>query len=194
MLKSSQSSEAHDAMKKSLRTLVEPDYLQALGHAIYNFACLEWNIVWLADALKPGYVFTIQNHRKTVGRIAADFQRLVKKSARRNPTVADELNRLSETFLRLVKERDRLVHGKPATTSPTGEQCLVYAEDGRSMTWNEAAILDVAQEFEAAATEANALFCSWVPGGVLQHEPGINFGADHSEPSGEATGSANLEH
>jgi hypothetical protein len=39
-----------------LRIVVDDPYVMALGRATYVFAILEWNAVWCAERLDPGFI------------------------------------------------------------------------------------------------------------------------------------------
>jgi len=100
-------------------------YLLALGRATYNFAYLEWGIVWLVETIDHGFLET--SRRLTAGRIAARFLEAV---GRIGPNYADRpaLLALGEEFRAFVDERNRLMHGNPFTATG-GEQRLLY--DGK---------------------------------------------------------------
>jgi hypothetical protein len=136
------------------RIPVDPDYVSALGRATYNFAYLEWGMVWLAERLQPGYLSTVGN--KMAGRIASDFEAIVKSSSISDTSIERRLKELSKTFKGLVVRRNQLVHGAPCT-APGGEQRLRYSGKGTGFEWQESDILTAAQDFETAAIEANAL-------------------------------------
>ena len=66
-------------MSYQFRIPVEERYLSALGRATYNFAYLEWQIVWIINVLDPDYVNSVRG--KTAGCIAKDFQRVVERKS-----------------------------------------------------------------------------------------------------------------
>ena len=111
--------------EQSERIPVADEYLRALGRATYNFAYLEWAIVWLMETLQPGFVRIVST--MTAGEIGNRFSEAVGKL---DDDVSDQdrLEELARDYAELVTDRNSLVHGNPHT-SPTGEQRLLY--DGR---------------------------------------------------------------
>ena len=109
----------------SERIPVADDYLRTLGRAIYNFAYLEWGIVWLTETIEPG--FLTDASQLTAGQIARRFSESIERLA---STVQDkdQLRAVSASFRELLPARDGLVHGNPYTAMG-GEQRLLY--DGR---------------------------------------------------------------
>jgi hypothetical protein len=136
------------------RTPVEETYLHAIGRAVYNFASLEWNIVWLCQVLEPGFVFEAGS--LTTGQVREKFTGLVSALPPDDPD-RSALVSLVETFSSLVKRRDMLVHGKPST-APDGEQRLYYSGKRGAATWSVAAIFEAAQDFEIASRDAHHLY------------------------------------
>ena len=59
------------------RVAIDAPYASALGLAAYCFTICEWNAVWCAENLNPGYINTIEAKRKTAGVIASDLIMLV---------------------------------------------------------------------------------------------------------------------
>ena len=49
-------------MSNEFRIPVEQSYLSAVGRATYNFAYLEWGIVWIVEKLRPGYLNKVRGH------------------------------------------------------------------------------------------------------------------------------------
>jgi hypothetical protein len=47
------------------RLSVDPEYVCALGYAVYAFSYLEWGAVWLAETLKPNYILGELQRRGT---------------------------------------------------------------------------------------------------------------------------------
>ena len=89
---------------------VADDYLHTLGRAIYNFAYLEWGIVWLAETVEPG--FLTDASQLTAGQIARRFS----ESIERLPSTVqdkDQLRAVAASFRELLPARDGLVHGNP---------------------------------------------------------------------------------
>jgi hypothetical protein len=103
------------------RITIDNQYAHALGLAAYCFAVCEWNAVWSAERLQPGYISTIEPLRKTAGVIAKELVDLV--SAISDPALMSICLTPAIEFQRLVQDRNALLHGKPGT-APNGDQRL----------------------------------------------------------------------
>lgn len=146
-------------MSYQFRIPVEERYLNAVGRATYNFAYLEWAIVWIAEKLNPGYVNSVRG--KTAGCIAADFESAVLRQSI-DPGLKNRLATLASNFKALVEQRNGLVHANPMTATG-GEQRLRDSSKPKkrdAFEFAESDILKLASEFELAAIEANEIFHS----------------------------------
>lgn len=103
------------------RVQIDAPYAHALGLAAYCFAQCEWNAVYSAERLQPGYVGTVEPQRKTAGVIANDLIKLV--NAITDQTLQAICLPPANEFKRLVQERNGLLHGKPITAK-NGDQQL----------------------------------------------------------------------
>jgi hypothetical protein len=128
-------------------------YVSALGRATYNFTYLEWGIVWLAETMQPEFIGAVGS--LTAGQIASKFEKFVDNltDAESNYT---RLKALAAEFIKLVGQRNKLMHSKPFTAEG-GEQRLLY--DGKSgrQDWSIEDIIGAARSFEVAAIEAGYL-------------------------------------
>lgn len=131
-----------------LRVAVDDAYVAALGRATFVFAILEWNAVWCAEHLSPGFLNGIA--KKTAGKIAVDFLALVEKIT--DPALKAGCKPPAIEFKRLVNIRNGILHGKPGT-APDGAQRLF--RDGTA--WSPEAIDSAADEFAACGIQLNAL-------------------------------------
>lgn len=104
---------------------VAEEYLRALGRATYNFAYLEWAIIWLTETMRPGFLRGASN--KTAGDISGCFSSAVESLENTNASKV-RLQALASEFSQIVYDRNSLMHGNPHTAQ-TGEQRLFY--DGR---------------------------------------------------------------
>jgi hypothetical protein len=141
------------------RIPVADSYVAALGHAAYNFAYLEWGIVWLGETIQPGFIGKVRS--LTAGLIASQFDVLV--DAIPNDPAHLRLKALATSFIALVVERNRLMHGTPFTAEG-GEQRLLYRGRSDRRDWSTEGIIEAARSFEKAAIEAGDLLY----GGRLQ--------------------------
>jgi hypothetical protein len=103
------------------RVSIDLPYAEALGLAAFCFARCEWDAVWCCELLQPGYIATIKVRRKTAGTIAAELIDLIDGIA--NPVIQAKCTGPAVEFQRLVRERNGLLHGKPASAL-NGDQRL----------------------------------------------------------------------
>ena len=126
------------------RNKVDNAYAFALGIATYCFAICEWNAVWLAERLHPGYVSSVEPKQKTAGKIAKDLLRLV--DAISDPALKTICLPAAADFQVLVRERNALLPGKPGTAT-NGSQRLF--RNGRE--WTAQGIEDFADSVTACS-------------------------------------------
>jgi hypothetical protein len=137
------------------RIPVADDYVAAAGRAAYNFAYLEWGIVWLCEKLERDYIHTVES--KTAGVIAADFARSVAKPSDLPLEIVERLSALADHFSAAVVARNQIMHGTPMTAA-NGEQRLRYTGKHPTIEWTANGLLQAAKSFEDVAIEANDLF------------------------------------
>ena len=128
-------------------------YLRELGRATYNFAYVEWGIVWLAEALEPGFLRDAQT--LTAGQIARRFLTAVEKTPVTEPDLP-ELAALARSFLGLVEERNRLIHGNPFTAD-NGEQRLLYSGKHGRKDWTEELMQQFSDDAATLGSDAGRL-------------------------------------
>jgi hypothetical protein len=125
----------------------------AVGRAAYNFAYLEWGIVWLAETMEPGFVAAVGS--LTAGQIADRFEQFVNRIANTDPDLP-RLKALAASFFDLVDDRNALVHGRPYTAQGDEQRLLYNGRKGRR-DWTIEDIIEAARSFEKAAIEAGNL-------------------------------------
>ena len=155
------------------RIPIADSYAAAMGRAGYNFAYLEWGIVWLCETLDRGFINTVDD--LTAGQIARHFDEVV-KGLPAGASDKERLETLSGSFIDLVKERNGLMHGRPFT-GEGGEQRLLYRGKGQYKDWTVDCIIDAARAYEVTAIEVGYL----LDGGRLkayQTATGIDLTAD----------------
>lgn len=140
--------------RQAERIPVADEYILALGRATYNFAYLEWGMIWLAEAIKPG--FLPETSTMTAGMIAHHFSKLVSKLTNGDK---DQLVTLADDFTDLVVDRNRLMHGNPYTAEG-GEQRLSYNGKHGLKRWTVLDMMDFADKLASASIEANKLLHS----------------------------------
>ena len=129
------------------------EYLRELGRATYNFAYLEWGIVWLTESLEKG--FLSKASKLTAGQIADGF---IQASNRTDDDVPDKLDlvTLSKNFKELVEDRNRLMHGNPYTAEG-GEQRLLYAGKHGRKEWTIDRMAEFSDGVSLASVEVSRL-------------------------------------
>lgn len=141
------------------RIPVDDQYLRSLGRATYNFAYLEWGIVWLTETIQFGFLTEV--HKLTAGQIANRFSKAVGNLADEVPD-KQALQSLSSSFTDLVEDRNRLMHGNPFTATG-GEQRLLYDGKHGRKDWTIQSVDDFSEKTATASIEAGRL----LHGGLL---------------------------
>jgi hypothetical protein len=131
----------------------DPQYIEALGLAVHNFAWLEYHVIWVIEQLEPNYWGDYASKTKSAGALADDFDRVIKEHAKGHAREA-ELREVSKEFRRLKYLRDTLLHATP-----------VVASDGRRLhhltrdiAWSLDKVRQAATDFAAGAESAHAVF------------------------------------
>lgn len=137
----------------SERIPVGDDYLHALGRAIYNFAYLEWGIVWLTETIEPGFIS--DTPKLTASEIARRFSSAVEQLAN-SVQDKEQIRAVAASFAELIPDRNSMVHGDPYTAMG-GEQRLLY--DGRHghKDWTIVEMRKFASSAAHVSQEANRL-------------------------------------
>jgi hypothetical protein len=142
------------------RLPVKQDYVQALGLATYAFASCEWQVVWCCEKIRPGSLTKIVSDEMTAGQIARYFLNI--SSDFPNRKEREELLRLARTFVDLVTERNKILHGKPCT-GPNGESRL----SGKGVI-ELVDLEDAADAFAECGSKLNALYYGFLSTYVAQ--------------------------
>jgi hypothetical protein len=132
-----------------LRIALDDDYANGVGRAAYVFAILEWNVVWCAERLQPGFLATIRG--RTAGQIGAAFETIA--TAIPDDGLRSQVAPLALRYRELVRLRNALLHGKPCTAED-GLQRL-SAEGGD--VFHLADINSIADQFADCSIELNQL-------------------------------------
>ena len=128
--------------------MTDPDYERALGRALFDFTVLEWNAVWCAERIEPGFLSNVSE--LTAGQIA---ERLLRLSLKLPPSAHRSACCDAATEFRiLVNVRNDLMHANPCT-APDGEQRLIRHGVIWSIPDIEKAIID----FTVCSGRLNAL-------------------------------------
>lgn len=137
---------------------VDHDYAALLGYAVFLYAMLEWQVVYIGEKLQPGFVS--ENIGKEGGRIAAALTRAINaNSSTLSTAIVEKLDEISARFQVLKDRRNALIHARPITM-PGPERTPGLSYNGRSgdALWTEDEIIEAIKEFEKAAEDANNIY------------------------------------
>lgn len=135
------------------RIPVENQYLNELGRTTYNFAYLEWGIIWLTETIQNGFLSDAKT--LTAGQIAVRFLEAVTEVGENEPD-KQELTELAIKFNSLVKDRNQLMHGNPFTANG-GEQRLKYNGKHGQKDWTTELMQEFADNLALCSIEAGKL-------------------------------------
>ena len=146
-------------MSNPFRVPAEDTYVTLLGRAVYNFAYLEWAVIYTIETLAPGYLSEYAGAAKPMpsGVVANTFRERVIGRTDLSPDLKDKLAACAGRFSRLVNDRNRLIHGHPYTAED-GNQQLGYQGRLPSASWSIEEVDSIAHEFDDAACEMNDVF------------------------------------
>ena len=131
-----------------LQIPVDPDYLEAAGEALYNFAYAEGIIVYLVNSLIPKYITLTRG--RTAGEIANDL----KLASAVEPKA--EVTAVAEEFAALAQRRDSLLLAMPIT-SKDNTQLLSTLGNTSSENWDIETLWKFAEDAQNVALTAQKL-------------------------------------
>lgn len=136
------------------RIPADPEYLQALGRAAYNFAYLEWVVIWIIVKLSPDGFGSVPKGEPS-SKIATALARAV---AQTRPALTASLRKrlvkeVEHPFREAIKRRNKLLHAHPYTAKAGNQQL-----GGGGIEWPMAEVDSAARMFEEAAIACNSLF------------------------------------
>lgn len=138
---------------------IDPEYARALGHAVYTFTLLEWNAVYCCERIEEGFVHGVDGKKSMTSRNIAE--KLVSLCKRLPDSVdARELRSAADEFLRLVEDRNGLVHARPGT-APDGHSQRLFRH---GKMWSIEQIEEQADAFAACSIRLNRLFHGFLSG------------------------------
>lgn len=131
------------------RIVVGTTYLQALGQVVYNYATVEWNIVYLGSLVAPSFL------QGEAGKAFADVVRgfEILSEVEKFPGFSDISRRFSEA----TRRKDELLKSIPITAAG-GSQVLDGKEDGQDKRWGEADVWALANDLQQLDLDSNALY------------------------------------
>jgi len=146
-------------MPDPFRVPANDTYVALLGRAVYNFAYLEWAVIYTIETLAPGYLaeYTGAARPMPSSVVANTLRERVIGRTDLSSDLKDKLAACADRFSRLVNDRNRLIHGHPYTAEG-GNQQLSYQGRLPSTSWSIDEVEVIAREFDDAACEMNDVF------------------------------------
>lgn len=139
---------------------VGPEYLNALGQAMYSFSSLEWMVIWAAEQIEPGFINT-DPHTMKASLISRQFREMLKRARHSMPEeVWNPLKDVSDRFWAAIDLRGALLHAHPLT-GPGGEQMLGRRTEQKDLLHWDIGKIDAATRFiEEVGSDLNQIFHS----------------------------------
>jgi hypothetical protein len=146
-------------MIEPFRVPADETYTALLGRAVYNFAYLEWGVIYTVETLSPGYLSEYAQAQRPMpsGQVAAAFRETLNARVDLPSDLKEKLATCAARFTKLVDDRTRLIHAHPYTADG-GHQQLSYQGRLPPATWPDAGVEAVARDFDAAACDTNEVF------------------------------------
>lgn len=143
----------------AFRVPAERAYTDLLGRAVYNFAYLEWAVIYTVETLSPGYLAKYTGASRPIpsGQVATSFREQVSAHLDLPAQLRSHLDACASRFTKLVDDRNRLVHAHPYTAEG-GVQQLGYQGRLPPALWPLSDLEATAYEFDSAACEMNSAF------------------------------------
>lgn len=135
------------------RIPADPEYVQALGTAFYNFTSLEWVVIWTIVKLSADGYESVPK-QKTASHIAKALIRAIDTTTPALPSsLRRELVKFHQNYLKAIRQRNKLLHAHPYTEAD-GTQRLM----GGGSQWSIEEVEAAAKLFEDACIEGNEIF------------------------------------
>ena len=146
-----------------VRVPLDDDYTALVGKAVYVFSYYEWTIIYIIEALSPGFVSEYsREHSLTSGAVCGRLRKLVDDGAKPETSDAGELETCLDEFSSLIPRRNALIHAHPITNQPDGAQILNFQGPTShlisDMKWDSGAVETFIRDVDNAAVRAGALF------------------------------------
>ncbi len=135
------------------RIIVDPEYLQALGQAVYNFTFLEGIVIWTIVKLSPDGFNSVPKGETALTIAKA----LTKAIANALPPLPNSLRlsliKFDKSYRDAIPLRNKLLHAHPHTALDGAQQL-----GGEGYAWPIDTVHDAAKFFEEAAMLGNDIF------------------------------------
>lgn len=135
------------------RIHAQPEYLQALGQAVYNFTYLEWVVVWTIVKLSADGFGSVPKG-ESASKIATALNKALSTTTPPLPAkLRTALFAFEKSYRKASSLRNKLFHAHPYTAAGGAQQL-----GGGGFEWPLEKVNDAAKQFEDAAIEGNAIF------------------------------------
>ena len=149
-------------MSYKSRLVADPNYLQAVGQAFYNFTYLEWVVIWMIVKLSADGFKSVPKG-KPASDIAKALTKAIDATAPPLPKkLRSRLVKFDESFRDAFKLRNKLLHAHPRTAKDGSQQLC-----GGGIEWPMTNVNAAAKQFEDAAIFGNDIF----HGGLAKARP-----------------------
>ena len=130
---------------------MSPEYMQALGEAVYNFSRLEWEVIYI-EVRRNNDIW----ENVPLGRPSNELANALKRSIERatwhlSRELRTRLFALEQRYRQAFDERNRLLHGYPYVAEDGGRLW------GRERTWTLDSLRALAASFSEIEGIGNAL-------------------------------------
>lgn len=146
------------AQRYRTRQAADPEYLHAIGQAVYSFSILEWGVIWAAEQIEPGFMST-DHHIMTAGRISKQFKAILDRARPQMPEdVWQGLKQISDQLWGAVEMRSELLHAHPFTAADGSQLLGRRTRSGTSLQWDIEKVDAATRYFDDLGIELNDLF------------------------------------
>ena len=145
-----------------LHVPLDENYVSLLGKAIYLFAYYEWLIIYIVQAMEPGFVAEYSRAKQpmTSGTIRTRFNEAIRNATGLPHEDMNALAACWSDFDGMVTRRNALVHAHPIT-DVGGGQILHYqtslSRQYPDLKWDEVTIQNFLRDVDSAVLRADIM-------------------------------------
>lgn len=146
----------------------DDEYFKMLGIAIMAFQRLEWDVLYCCDRLSRDFIRNAQDNlwtsmqsakggkKKKGGGKSEGAKELFARVSDRD--LRDRLSGLIDNYIKIVDDRNQLVHADPATKEDPsgGNQRLIYQAGSKRKVW----FIDDLEKFSSECVDLGSYFNS----------------------------------
>ncbi len=137
-------------------------YVRLVGIAVYVFSYYEWQIIYIIDELKPGFVSEYSRSKILTSKGVYDkFSAALECGDALAPSLQKSLACCQKTFNNFIPRRNALIHAHPVTDPMEGQILHYQTTPSRPISdlrWNQEEVETFIADVDKAACEANSLF------------------------------------